>query len=89
MPILSFENNNDYVYQARFHPFNPSLFCTVDGVGKLDMWDVNISTENPIISKEITKDALNKVSWSEDGKRVAMGDNRGKIYIYNCEKDVS
>ena len=82
------DQNDDYIYDAKFHPINPSLFASVDGQGRLDLWDVNKDTESPILSKEVGKDALNKVAWSSDGKRVAVGDINGKIIMYNLCKNV-
>lgn len=86
--MLTFENSEDYVYQSKFHPLNPSLFTTVDGQGKLDIWDININTETPIISQKVSPSALNKVSWSDDGKRLAAGDASGKVYLYNLDKEI-
>jgi dynein intermediate chain len=83
---MTFENNDDYIYEAKFHATNPSLFGTVDGLGYLDLWDINLNYESPIFSKEISKGALTKLAWSDDSKRLSVGDSSGKIYIFNLNK---
>ena len=44
-PMHSFEDNSDYVYDARWSPVHPALFATVDGNGRLDLWNLNNDTE--------------------------------------------
>jgi dynein intermediate chain len=87
-PLFTFDVNEDYVYDAKFHPTNPSLFACVDGLGKLDFWDLNKDVEVPVYSYEVGKSALNKLHWSHDGKRVAVGDVNGKVSIFNIDKEV-
>jgi WD40 repeat protein len=40
-PLYSFEDNGDYVYDVAWSPVHPALFATVDGTGRLDLWDLN------------------------------------------------
>lgn len=87
-PLFTFDFNDDYVYDAKFHPTNPSLFGCVDGLGKLDFWDLNKDVEVPLYRYDVGKNSLNKMSWSSDGKRVAVGDVAGKVSILNLDKEV-
>lgn len=57
-------------------------------MGKLDFWDLNKDVEVPVYSYEVGKHALNKLHWSQDGKRLAVGDVNGKISILNIDKEV-
>ena len=34
------------------------------------------------------KSVINKISWSTDGKKLAVGDATGRVSIFNAEKDV-
>lgn len=88
-PLLTFDSNDDYIYDCKFHTTNPSLFACVDGSGKLDFWDLNKDVECPVYRHDVGKDSLNKLNWSDDGKRVAVGDINGKINILSLDKDVS
>lgn len=85
---MTFDVNDDYVYDTKWHPTNPSLFAVVGGNGKLDLWDLNKDIEMPSISYEVGKNALNKVSWSSDGKKICTGDISGKVTVLNVEKEV-
>ena len=43
--MYSFEDNGDYIYDVQWSPIHPALFATVDGMGKLDLWNLNTDTE--------------------------------------------
>ena len=45
LPIHSFEEADDYVFDVRWHPNHPSVFGTVDGTGKFDLWNLNQDVE--------------------------------------------
>jgi len=45
VPIYSFEEADDYVYDVKWHPFHPAVFGTADGSGKFDLWNLNTDTE--------------------------------------------
>jgi hypothetical protein len=64
------------------------LFGCVDGLGKLDFWDLNKDVEVPLYRYDVGKNSLNKMSWSSDGKRIAVGDVTGKVSILNLDKEV-
>jgi len=53
--LYSFEDNSDYVYDVMWSPTHPALFACVDGMGRLDLWNLNNDTE---VSRKITKIAL-------------------------------
>ena len=44
-PLYSFEDNGDYVYDVAWSPIHPAVFATVDGMGRLDVWNLNQDTE--------------------------------------------
>ncbi|EAR83965.3 cytoplasmic dynein intermediate chain (macronuclear) [Tetrahymena thermophila SB210] len=84
--VLTFDCSEDYVYDVAWNPVNPSLFCCVDGEGYLDVWDLCEDIENPVYHEQEDKFALNKCRWSLDGSKVATGDSRGNLSIYNLDK---
>ena len=86
-PLLTFTQSKDYVYSAKWHPINPSLFATADGSGYIDLWDLNRDKELPTFRYNLKK-AINKLAWSSDGKKLAAGDINGHINIFSSEKDV-
>ena len=42
----------------------------------------------PITNFDLGKNVLNKIAWSADGKRIAVGDNNGKLSVMNIDKEV-
>ncbi|CAB1443109.1 unnamed protein product [Pleuronectes platessa] len=91
-PLYSFEDNADYVYDVMWSPVHPALFAAVDGMGRLDLWNLNNDTEVPTASVTIEgASALNRVRWASGGKEVAVGDSEGTSvdlrYWRGTEKD--
>ena len=82
--MYSFENNSDYVYDVQWSPVNPALFATVDGTGRLDIWNLINDSEVPTASVVVDgAPALNKIRWSQNGHQIAVGDDQGKITLYD------
>ncbi|XP_017550548.2 cytoplasmic dynein 1 intermediate chain 1 isoform X4 [Pygocentrus nattereri] len=83
-PLYSFEDNADYVYDVMWSPVHPALFAAVDGMGRLDLWNLSNDTEVPTASVTIEgAPALNRVRWASGGKEVAVGDSEGRLWIYD------
>ena len=88
--LYSFENNGDYVYDVQWSPIHPALFASVDGEGKLDLWNLNHDTEVPTASVTVeTASALNRVKWASSGHQLAVGDDDGYIYIYDIGEQLA
>ncbi|XP_059116663.1 cytoplasmic dynein 1 intermediate chain 2 isoform X4 [Peromyscus eremicus] len=83
-PLYSFEDNSDYVYDVMWSPTHPALFACVDGMGRLDLWNLNNDTEVPTASISVEGNpALNHVRWTHSGREIAVGDSEGQIVIYD------
>lgn len=83
VPLCSFENNSEYVYDVKWSPTHPAVFASVDGEGRLDFWNINSDTEVPILSEALDV-CLSKLHWAPTGHHVAVGDCEGKVYIYEA-----
>ncbi|XP_043098564.1 cytoplasmic dynein 1 intermediate chain 2 isoform X3 [Puntigrus tetrazona] len=89
-PLYSFEDNSDYVYDIMWSPTHPALFACVDGVGHLDLWNLNNETEVPTASVTVEgSPALNRVRWAQSGREVAVGDSEGQVHIYDVGEQIS
>ncbi|XP_059487676.1 cytoplasmic dynein 1 intermediate chain isoform X4 [Neocloeon triangulifer] len=89
-PLYSLEDNGDYVYDVAWSPVHPALFAAVDGSGKLDLWNLNQETEAPMASVIVDgAPALNKVSWTQSGLHVTVGDDHGKIWVYDVGEQLA
>nr|XP_033801550.1 cytoplasmic dynein 1 intermediate chain 2 isoform X2 [Geotrypetes seraphini] len=89
-PLYSFEDNSDYVYDVMWSPTHPALFACVDGVGRLDLWNLNNDTEVPTASVTVEGNpALNRVRWTHSGREIAVGDSEGEIFIYDVGEQIT
>jgi len=87
-PIYSFEDNGDYVLDVAWSPAHPALFAAVDAGGRLDLWNLNQDTEVPAAGLIVDGNpALNRVSWTPSGLHVTVGDNAGKIWVYDVAEN--
>ena len=86
-PLITFNQSQDYIYSAKWHPTNPSIFATGDGSGNIDIYDLNKDREIPTYRYDL-KTAINRLGWSCDGKKLAAGDINGHIAVFSSEKDV-
>ncbi|CAO3609534.1 unnamed protein product [Cunninghamella blakesleeana] len=83
-PLYSFEHSDDYVYDVKWSPSHPALFGSVDGNGQFDLWNLNVNTEEPIVSTPVgSGKALNKISWDKEGRKTAIGSSDGRVYVYD------
>lgn len=88
--LHSFEDNSDYVYDVKWSPTHPALFASVDGNGKLDLWNLNNDTEVPTTSVMVDNNAcLNHLRWHETGSHIAAGDDIGRIHLYDVAEAVA
>nr|UWX08043.1 dynein cytoplasmic 1 intermediate chain 1 [Eriocheir sinensis] len=89
-PLYSFEDNGDYLYDVAWSPIHPALFTTVDGTGRIDLWNLNQDTEVPTASTVVEGNpALNRVSWTNNGQQITVGDDMGKIWIYDVGEQLA
>ncbi|XP_055600627.1 cytoplasmic dynein 1 intermediate chain isoform X12 [Uranotaenia lowii] len=89
-PLYSFEDNSDYVMDVAWSPIHPALFAGVDGNGRLDLWNLNQDTEVPTASVVVEgQPALNRVSWTPSGLHVTVGDEAGRIYVYDVADNLA
>ncbi|KAG1938959.1 dynein, cytoplasmic 1, intermediate chain 2a isoform X1 [Pimephales promelas] len=89
-PLYSFEDNSDYVYDVMWSPVHPALFACVDGLGRIDLWNLNNDTEVPSVSVAVEgSPALNRLRWSQSGREIAVGDSEGQIHIYDIGEQIA
>jgi dynein intermediate chain len=86
-PIYTFESSQEYVYDVQWCPTHPSVFCSIDGDGYMDIWDINRDIESPICREKTGNKALNCLKWSHDGRKIAVGDSNRSLSIYSVDKE--
>lgn len=89
-PLHSFEDNNDYLYDVKWSPTHPALFATADGMGRIDLWNLNNDTELPTASVTVEGNpSLNKITWTPSGNQIIAGDDTGKVWVYDVGDQVA
>ena len=92
MPVHCFETGGDYIFDVGWSPVHPAVFASVDGAGRLDLWNINRNIEMPSVSYHVdsaskshggsSRTALNKLKWSRKGTEIAVGDDQGRISLF-------
>lgn len=91
-PIHTFESNGDYIYDVKWSPNNPAMFATADGDGRVDIWNLANDSELPTASTHVEPTApgdlkaqpsLNKLIWTPNGNQVVVGDDVGRVHVYD------
>ncbi|XP_059812091.1 cytoplasmic dynein 1 intermediate chain 2-like isoform X3 [Hypanus sabinus] len=88
--LYSFEDSSDYVFDVMWSPLHPALFACVDGMGRLDLWNLNEDTEVPTASITMEGNpALHRVRWAQSGREIAVGDSEGQVLIYDVGEQIA
>ncbi|CAF1673940.1 unnamed protein product, partial [Didymodactylos carnosus] len=71
-------------------PVHPSVFLTVDITGRFDIWNLNNDSELPTLTTQLEGNvALNKCMWSNNGQQIVLGDDQGKLRIYDVSESLT
>ncbi|PVU96496.1 hypothetical protein BB559_002376 [Furculomyces boomerangus] len=83
MPICSLDVFDDFVYDTKWSPSHPGILATGDGSGNLSIFNFNLDTQIPITVERIKDEAaINKLSFSKNGKHIAAGASNGVTSVY-------
>ncbi|CAM9327297.1 unnamed protein product [Chrysoparadoxa australica] len=91
-PLLTFPSGNcAYVCDARWSPRHPALFATANTLGELAVWNLNNSTEEPLMApvEVVNGCALTKLGWAPGGRRLSAGDANGSCHIYALAEEIA
>jgi len=82
-PLRTFQYGSAPVYDVKWSPSHPGIFATGDGSGMLNLWNIGADNEVPILQEKVSAHSLNKLSWSNDSRKVLIGDSSGSVYLYD------
>ena len=83
-PLLEFRTQTyDYVCDVAWSPTHPAVFATICTSGSLFIWNLSKSTSEPWESLSLRggRGALNKLTWSRDGRLLLVGDCAGSVCV--------
>ena len=95
-PLMSFVSHSyDYMCDAQWSPVHPSLFATSSSNGTIGLWNLAQSMEEPmtgkdgiVVEQDVAERALNKIKWSNDGRRLAVASG-DMLHVMNLTEDVA
>ncbi|EME49369.1 hypothetical protein DOTSEDRAFT_76700 [Dothistroma septosporum NZE10] len=95
-PLVSIDRD-DSVYDVKWSPTKPDIFGCVDGGGRLDIYDINASSEVPVggarpshVDKDVySLKSLNKLAWEKvQGRHVAVGGLDGITTVFEVGSEL-
>jgi len=84
--LRTFENSEDFIYDIKWNPSNPSLFACVNNEGYVDLFDLTKDLELPIAHKKVSNFAQNKMTWNTDGSALVTGDSMGNVNLFGLSE---
>lgn len=81
-PLKTFENSEDFIYDVKWNPSNPSLFASVNNEGCIDLFDLTKDLELPIAHKKVSNFAQNRMAWNTEGSALVTGDSAGNVSMF-------
>jgi dynein axonemal intermediate chain 4 len=80
-PVLQFQSGKDYVQDIRWSPLNSCVFGTVTRDGRVEIWDLEQSTLDPVIS-EVHSSPITTLLFNESSPVVLAGCKNGEVHVY-------
>jgi len=82
--IFTFSSTTDYVADIAWSPDNSTVFASVTGDGRVDVWDISVNTLDPLTSVE-TGVRLSTVAFSIASPVLVVGNDSGYVDVYSLE----
>lgn len=82
-PLVTFQSTNAGVADCQWSPHSSTIFGSVTEDGKLQIWDLTVSTLKPVLSHDVVSDgALTSVLFAEESPVVVCGDSNGGVNVF-------
>ncbi|CAI2352199.1 unnamed protein product [Caenorhabditis sp. 36 PRJEB53466] len=89
---FSFESHPDLVLDVAWSPVHPAVFASIDADGNLFVWNLNEDVEGPVARLRAGNEGetvyMNRLIWSPDGKHVFVGDDEGRVHMYDVRESL-
>ncbi|XP_012347214.1 dynein intermediate chain 3, ciliary-like isoform X2 [Apis florea] len=64
-----------------------SVFFTINTEGLLEVYDILVGMDKPLNDIRLCLDKLTAISSHDDGEFIAVGSQKGNVYLLECTKD--
>jgi len=82
--IFTFSSTTDYVADICWSPNNSTVFASVTGDGRVDVWDISVNTLDPLTFRN-TGQRLSTVAFSIASPVLVVGQEGGGVDVYSLE----
>ena len=65
-------------------PDNSTVFASVTGDGRLDVWDISVSTLDPVSTVK-TEERFSSVAFSNNSPVIVVGHHGGVVDVYSLK----
>ena len=80
--VLSFQSTNSGIADVRWSPNNATVFGCVTEDGRLQIWDMSVSTLKPVLTQNLQGQKLSCLLFSKASPVVVCGSNTGEVGVY-------
>lgn len=87
-PIVTGMPHRHQIGDVVWAPQRVSSYMSVGADGKFRYWDLLRKYREPVIVLQVSKNPLLKIKPHEEGRLVAVGDNKGLLYVLSLSEDL-
>nr|XP_021190185.2 dynein intermediate chain 3, ciliary [Helicoverpa armigera] len=88
-PIIVTRPYRNLVYDAAWAPLRFSSYMSICGAGKFYYWDLLRKQKEPVLTLQVSKSGLTKITPHSKGKSVAIGDCNGALYLLQLSENMA
>ena len=78
---LVFEKGQSPIADVAWSPSDSTQFSTVTASGRLDLWDLTVSSIDPVASRECGS-GLSRVAFARNAPVLVCGDDQGRVHVH-------
>ena len=82
-PLRTFQSGSSCIYDTKWSKTHPGIFATAGGDGYLNLWNIGQDVEVPFVQEKVSTHSLNKLAWSNDSRKLLVGDATGAVHLYD------
>lgn len=87
-PLLNLERKHKfYITDIQWSPVHPAVFVSLSSDGTLNLWNLNVNTENPVTSISVG-DSATRLRWNRNGQQLVVGDEAGCLHLYDVHESL-
>ncbi|CXI07610.1 cytoplasmic dynein intermediate chain, putative [Plasmodium berghei] len=86
--LFTFDGFDDYIMDVKWNPAHPGIFATCTSNSKIQLWNISNDIENYYFETILNVNAVNKIAWSHDGKKLIAADSNGYLTLWNASNDI-